>query len=65
MLSAQMFVPDRAPSRPDITRDVDGVISGCWSMSYAAPHLFGDRLMPSSPICADAHGEDSHGRLWD
>ena len=25
-------------------RDVDGVISGYLSMSYAAPHLFGDRL---------------------
>ena len=33
-----------APGRPDITRDVDGVISGYLSMSYAAPHLFGDRL---------------------
>lgn len=34
----------RAAGRPDITRDVDGVISGYLSMSYAAPHLFGDRL---------------------
>lgn len=33
-----------APGRPDITRDIDGVISGYLSMSYAAPHLFGDRL---------------------
>jgi SAM-dependent methyltransferase len=33
-----------APGRVDITRDVDGVISGYLSMSYAAPHLFGDRL---------------------
>jgi SAM-dependent methyltransferase len=33
-----------APGRPDITRDVEGVISGYLSMSYAAPHLFGDRL---------------------
>jgi SAM-dependent methyltransferase len=33
-----------APGRPDVTRDVDGVISGYLSMSYAAPHLFGDRF---------------------
>ena len=25
-------------------RDIDGVISGYLSMSYAAPHLFADRL---------------------
>jgi SAM-dependent methyltransferase len=33
-----------APGREDLTRDADGVISGYLSMSYAAPHLFGDRL---------------------
>ena len=33
-----------APAEPDIVRDIDGVISGYLSMSYAAPHLFGDRL---------------------
>lgn len=33
-----------APGRRDLTRDVDGVISGYLSMSYAAPHLFGDDL---------------------
>lgn len=33
-----------APGRPDIVRDVDGVVTGCLSMSYAAPHLFGARL---------------------
>lgn len=32
------------PGQEDLTRDVDGVISGYLSMSYAAPHLFGDRL---------------------
>lgn len=35
-----------APGRVNITRDVDGVIAGYLSMSYAAPHLFGDRLDP-------------------
>jgi SAM-dependent methyltransferase len=33
-----------APGRPDIVRDVDGVLAGYLSMSYAAPHLFGDQL---------------------
>ena len=33
-----------APGRHDITRDVDGVISGYLSTAYAAPHRFGDRL---------------------
>ena len=33
-----------APGREGLSRDVDGVISGYLSMSYAAPHLFGDRL---------------------
>jgi SAM-dependent methyltransferase len=33
-----------AEGRPDVVRDVDGVLAGYLSMSYAAPHLFGDRL---------------------
>jgi SAM-dependent methyltransferase len=33
-----------APGRPDIVRDIDGVVSGYYSMSWATPRLFGDRL---------------------
>lgn len=33
-----------APGREDVVRDVDEVISGYLSMSYAAPHLFAGRL---------------------
>jgi len=33
-----------APGQPDIVRDVDGVVAGLMSMSFAAPHLFGSRL---------------------
>jgi SAM-dependent methyltransferase len=33
-----------APGRPDIVRDVDGVLAGYLSMSFASPHLFGDLL---------------------
>lgn len=31
-----------APGRPDIVRDVDSVVAGCFSMSWSAPPLFGD-----------------------
>jgi SAM-dependent methyltransferase len=33
-----------APGRQDIVQDVDGVVSNYLSTSFAAPHLFGDRL---------------------
>ena len=33
-----------APGRPDIVQDADGVLSNYHSTSFAAPHLFGDRL---------------------
>lgn len=32
-----------APGIPDLLRDSEGVLSGYFSMSYSAPHLFGDR----------------------
>jgi ubiquinone/menaquinone biosynthesis C-methylase UbiE len=55
-----------APGRPDIVRDVDGVIAGYLSMSYAAPHLFGDRL---ADFVADARALlaplSPSGRFWD
>jgi SAM-dependent methyltransferase len=55
-----------APGREDLTRDVDGVISGYLSMSYAAPHLFGDRL--DSFITATRallNTRTATGRFWD
>lgn len=55
-----------APGRLDITRDVDGVISGYLSMSYAAPHLFGHRL---DQFVADLRSlltaHTTTGRFWD
>jgi SAM-dependent methyltransferase len=33
-----------APGIPDLLRDSESVLSGYLSMSYAAPHLFGERL---------------------
>lgn len=55
-----------APGRPDIIRDADGVIAGCLSMSYAAPHLFGPRL--DEFIAALRKLLERHsptGRFWD
>jgi SAM-dependent methyltransferase len=58
--------PIYAPGRDDIVRDVDGVISGYLSMSYAAPHLFGDRL---DAFVADARAAlaaaSPTGLFWD
>lgn len=55
-----------APGRRDITRDIDGVISGYLSMSYAAPHLFGDSL---GRFIADLRHllevSTTTGRFWD
>jgi ubiquinone/menaquinone biosynthesis C-methylase UbiE len=55
-----------APGRPDIIRDADGVLAGCLSMSYAAPHLFGPRLddfVAALRELLECHS--STGRFWD
>ena len=55
-----------APGRPDIIRDVDGVIAGCLSMSYAAPHLFGPRLDEFVAALRELLERHSPtGRFWD
>ncbi len=55
-----------APGQPDITRDVDGVISGYLSMSYAAPHLFGDRLDAFvAELRRLLESRTATGRFWD
>jgi SAM-dependent methyltransferase len=33
-----------APGAPNLVRDVEAVLSNYFSMSYAAPHLFGERI---------------------
>jgi hypothetical protein len=33
-----------APGIPDLVRDSESVLSGYFSMSSSAPHLFGDRI---------------------
>ena len=44
-LARTRFGPARivfAPGRPDVARDVDSLVAGCFSMSFSAPHLFAD-----------------------
>jgi ubiquinone/menaquinone biosynthesis C-methylase UbiE len=56
-----------APGRPDIVRDTESVLSGYLSMSFAAPHLFGDRLDEFSDdvraVCR-AHSPSGLFRDW-
>jgi ubiquinone/menaquinone biosynthesis C-methylase UbiE len=55
-----------APGRPDIIRDTDGVLAGCLSMSYAAPHLFGARLDEFIAALRQLLERSSPtGRFWD
>ncbi|MGI8668068.1 MAG: class I SAM-dependent methyltransferase [Jatrophihabitans sp.] len=55
-----------APGRPDIIRDGEGVLAGCLSMSYAAPHLFGPRLAEFSAALRELLERHSPtGQFWD
>jgi SAM-dependent methyltransferase len=56
-----------APGRPDVVRDVDGVVAGYLSMSYAAPHLFGDDLprFEADLRALLAHHSPTTARFWD
>jgi SAM-dependent methyltransferase len=67
VLARTRFGPLRtvhAPGVPDLVRDVDEVVSGVLSMSYAAPHLFGARL---DAFVADLRAllEERDGRFWE
>jgi SAM-dependent methyltransferase len=54
------------PGVPDLLRDSDSVLSGYFSFSWAAPHLFGDRV---GEFAADARAllaaESPEGVFWD
>jgi SAM-dependent methyltransferase len=55
-----------APGRVDVVRDVEGVIAGYLSMSYAAPHLFGERLGAFvDDVRAVLRAHTTTGRFWD
>jgi SAM-dependent methyltransferase len=60
--------PERhyAPGRPDVVRDIDSVIAGYLSMSWSAPHLYGDELDRFRREVRDLLAERSPtGRFWD
>jgi ubiquinone/menaquinone biosynthesis C-methylase UbiE len=68
-LARSPFGPPRtvhAPGRPDIVRDVDGVVAGFHSMSWAAPHLFGDQLPAyEADLRALLYRQSPGGLFWD
>jgi SAM-dependent methyltransferase len=61
-------VPDRiyAPGRNDILQNIDDVIAGYLSMSFCAPHLFGDRLTEfQSALRRELQADSASGLFWD
>jgi SAM-dependent methyltransferase len=55
-----------APGIPDLTRDTESVVSGYLSMSWAAPHLFGDRAEQFADEVRELLRERSPaGVFWD
>jgi hypothetical protein len=55
-----------APGRTDIVQDVDGVIANYLSMSFAAPHLFGNRLdLFESEVRKVLAERSPSGLFWD
>lgn len=68
-LARTRFGPPRrifAAGRPDIVRDIDSVVAGFLSMSFAAPHLFGDeRDAFEADLRALLAARSPTGRFWD
>jgi SAM-dependent methyltransferase len=55
-----------APGRADIVRDIDGVLSNYHSMSFAAPHLFADRLdLFDDEVSQMLAARSPSGLFWD
>jgi len=55
-----------APGRPDLVKDVDAVVADCFSKSYSAPRLFGDRQDAFQRDLRARLAEHSPtGRFWD
>lgn len=68
-LAATRFGTSRSlfvPGIPDVQRDIDSVLSGYFSMSFATPHLFGDRV---DDFARDVRrllaSHSSDGTFWD
>ena len=55
-----------APGIPDLVRDSESVLSGYFSMSFAAPHLFGDRVEDFASEVRELLSKRSpEGAFWD
>ena len=55
-----------APGIPNLMRDIESVVSGYFSMSWAAPHLFGDRAQEFAAEVRELLRERSpDGVFWD
>ena len=55
-----------APGMPNLLRDIDSVISGYLSLSWSAPHLYGDRLDEFINEVKDLlSARSADGLLWD
>jgi SAM-dependent methyltransferase len=58
----QFFIP----GIPDLLRDSESVLSGYFSFSYSAPHLFGDRLDDfAGEVRALLASRSAEGVFWD
>ena len=54
------------PGRADVIRDTDEVLSGYLSLSWCAPHLFGDRLDAfAAEVRAELSSRSPAGMFWD
>jgi SAM-dependent methyltransferase len=55
-----------APGVPDLVRDIESVLSGYFSMSSSAPHLFGDRVDDFAQDVRELLAKRSpNGLFWD
>jgi len=58
--------PMFAPGIPDLVRDSESVLSGYFSMSFSAPHLFGDRVDEfASEVRELLASRSREGVFWD
>jgi SAM-dependent methyltransferase len=54
------------PGIPDLLRDTESVLSGFFSVSFSAPHLYGDRVDEfAAEVRALLHERSPEGLFWD
>jgi hypothetical protein len=55
-----------APGIPDLVRDTESVLSGYFSFSWSAPHLFGDRVEAfATEVRGLLRARSAEGVFWD